>query len=69
MPAGSARLPPPAKTGPRKIWHSSTSPWAIAWPARFAPPIEISDRELSFSCLIAEASNSRSIRVLSLETV
>jgi hypothetical protein len=29
----------------------------------------MSDRELSFSRLIAAASNSRSIRVLSLDTV
>jgi hypothetical protein len=53
----------------RKSWHSSTNPSAIAWPASSAPPIAMSDREFSFSRLIAAVSNSRSIRVLSLDTV
>ena len=38
MPSGSARFPPPTRTGVRKSWHSSTSPAAIAWPASSAPP-------------------------------
>lgn len=35
--AGSARLLPPTRTGPRSRWHSSTRPAAIALPARRGP--------------------------------
>jgi hypothetical protein len=49
-------------------WHSSTSPALNASAARAAPPTMRSLLAASFSWRIASGSNSRSIRVLAVDT-